>query len=325
MQRQSTEHPEVGAVIVYVKNTTRKQMETESKFTNVKMVRVEGDTLPLVEVEFNVKDGKKKGLMLLDSCGVHSMVFDEVVRNIPSENIREDMVVNVNGMAGASCNDHCAEVEFSLGGKIFRDVMISDSRPYLAMVEDDPILGILGNVFFRENDLVIDYSDFTLHTSVVDQGNILLEDYSFFFPMSSIKYYGVPVVVISNKGKDAVALVDSGSTENVITEYALCNLGLPYEVTEELVILDGISSAEHANVAMASVKIASMKDYKVMDYILRRLRFAVIHEECVLRGNTWIDDKDEQIPDVEAIIGGPMMAKEGWVLDFGAMIIYKKK
>ncbi len=40
------------------------------------------------------------------------------------------------------------------------------------------------------------------------------------------------------------------------------------------------------------------------------------------------DDCDEdgvQVPPVAALIGSPFMAKEGWVLDFGANIIYKRK
>ena len=37
-------------------------------------------------------------------------------------------------------------------------------------------------------------------------------------------------------------------------------------------------------------------------------------------------DKDgEPLPPVEAVICSPFMAKEGWILDFGAEIIYRRK
>lgn len=37
------------------------------------------------------------------------------------------------------------------------------------------------------------------------------------------------------------------------------------------------------------------------------------------------DDEKDQIPPIEAILSSSFMANEGWVLDFGAQIIYKKK
>jgi hypothetical protein len=37
------------------------------------------------------------------------------------------------------------------------------------------------------------------------------------------------------------------------------------------------------------------------------------------------DEDGEQLQPVEAIICSPFMAKEGWILDFGAKIIYKRK
>ena len=37
------------------------------------------------------------------------------------------------------------------------------------------------------------------------------------------------------------------------------------------------------------------------------------------------DDGDDQPDSIEALIGTPFMAKEGWTLDFGEMIIYKLK
>jgi hypothetical protein len=36
-------------------------------------------------------------------------------------------------------------------------------------------------------------------------------------------------------------------------------------------------------------------------------------------------DGDDQPDSIEALMGSPFMAKEGWTLDFGEMIIYKRK
>lgn len=302
-------------------------MKTESKETKVKMVRLSGDALPLVEVEFQLESGNKKGLMVLDSGCVHSIVFSDVTKDMPSEYMREDISINVTGVGDSSKIRNGVEVGFSLGGKVFREVMIAESQDFLGIVDDMPILGILGNVFLMKHGLAIDFTDYTLHTSEVDHSNFCVADSSFFFSMETIQHYGVPVIAIVNSNnKECVTLIDTGATVNaVITRGAMERLGMNYEMTDKEIELDNLGNTEKVPLALCEFDIANWRGDNNIEHVKYKAECAISSRKYLLSNNVWSNDEGSDFSNIEALIGCPTLSKFGWVLDFGAMIIYKRK
>jgi hypothetical protein len=53
-------------------------------------------------------------------------------------------------------------------------------------------------------------------------------------------------------------------------------------------------------------------------FMISPLSLSIANDSKYGKGNV-------EIPPIEGILGAPFMAKEGWILDFGAKIIYKPK
>ena len=120
-----------------------------------------------------------------------------------------------------STGSMCQEIkfEFKMEKEIFSDKFyVNDNTVFDDM--GDGFIGIIGNRFLIKNDLTLDYSTGTLHSSNEFSGNPL--DYEFFFPMEfGFKQYDAPVVGLICKDCDLVMLVDSGANNTIITEHAL--------------------------------------------------------------------------------------------------------
>ena len=56
-----------------------------------------------------------------------------------------------------------------------------------------------------------------------------------------------------------------------------------------------------------------------------RARFAVQSDYIYTPKEEYFENADDQVPPAEMLLGAPFMAARGWALDFGAMIIYKRK
>ena len=59
--------------------------------------------------------------------------------------------------------------------------------------------------------------------------------------------------------------------------------------------------------------------------ISRRARFKVLPCNIYTLPEGTCDTNGDQVPPIEALLGSPFLANEGWSLDFGAKIVYKRK
>lgn len=297
-------------------------MEKKEKDIRVELFRVEENIHPFVMVDYVDKDAQEhSGLMLLDSGSAVNLLSNDMADQIGMLCKVEDETTTLYAFSPETMDTDVVRFSFALGGIQFHDTFSLCTRPLPVHVEGMNVIGLLGVSFMQQHRLVIDYSDFTLHTSDVNPRNLCISDCEFFFPMKlGIKYYEVPVTWVKQNGNDLVALVDTGAFENMITEHALTENAFKCQRTDDkhfIYDIIGEFEVEEASVRFKMVSIGNNRTFEQVKYD----RFAVVPYDIEVGG---CDENGEQIPPIEILIGSYFMALEGWTLDFGAEIIYKR-
>jgi hypothetical protein len=293
---------------------------------SVEMFRVVGNAAPFVMVNYVDKHAKEHaGLMMLDSGSTENFLSHEmaecIVMPCVKENKREKILTITNEYMEVSRG----EFSFSLGGNQYLEKFFFNSNSIAKIVGELSVIGILGNRFMQQHSLVIDYSDFTIHTSNVNPDNLAITDCDFFFPMEiGLKYYGLPVLSIRQNKKDIVMLADTGATHNVIALKTIKDNGFEHLHFKSKETISGISGGmielEEGNVKFRLLTLTEDGTYEKLyhDKFYLSPHYIISYDEGECKG------KDDQLPPVEALIGSPFMAKQGWVLDFGAKVIFKR-
>ena len=301
-------------------------MKKEMNDIKVRMVRMEGDIAPFVEIAYVDKYAQDHtGLMLLDSGSTVNILSNEIADNIGELCKIDDMATAISSIAHGIMNTDNVRFSFALGGKLFNDTFCISTKPLPIHVKGMAIIGILGIQFLQRHRLVIDYDEFTLHTSDVSPNNLSVSDCDFFFPMEiGLKFYGVPVLSVKQNGKELVTLVDTGATGNMMAEQALVDNKFKcyrFKGNDVMIGVTGEVDVEEAYVRfnMVSLDCDDVCEISHCDY------FWLLPYNVFTPKEGVCDTNGEQLPPIEVLIGSPFMAKEGWVLDFGACIIYKLK
>lgn len=283
-----------------------------------------GDVAPFVQVDYMDKDAHEHtGIILLDSGSTANILSPEMA-NCIGQLCKLEAKDTISSIAEEVMDVDKVKFSFAFGGFQFHETFCISRQKLPIPVKGMKVVGILGNQFLQKHQLVIDYSDHTLHTSMVSPHNLSSSDCSFFFPMEiGLKYYGLPVLPVKQNGRELVTLVDSGAIGNMITKKALVDNEfkcLYYNEKDTMMGITGEVDVEEAHVRFNMLSI----DGDDVCEVSRHDRFSVLpcniftfEEEC--------DENGEQMPPIEVLIGSPFMAKEGWILDFGAKIMYKLK
>ena len=301
-------------------------MKKEERDIRVEMFKVEYDTTPFVEVDYVDKYAQEHtGLMLLDSGSAGNLLSNEMADEIGMLCKVEDEKTTLFAFSEETMDTDVVKFSFALGGRLFQDTFSLCTRPLPVHVEGMKVIGILGVSFMQQHRLVIDYYDFTLHTSDVNPGNLRISDCDFFFPMEiGLKHYSVPVISIKQKGKDLVTLIDTGSFENMIAEQAMVENAFKCQrIDEKHVIYDIIGKFE-VEEACVRFKMVSLGENRIFEQV-KYDRFSVLSHNIFTPKENDCDENGEQLPPIELLIGSYFMALEGWTLDFGAKIMYKLK
>lgn len=301
-------------------------MKKEINNISVKMFRVVDDIAPLVKVDYVDKDAQAHtGLMLLDSGSTDNLLSCEMADSISMFGQRDNgttKIVTMSGEITEACN---VKFSFVMGGRQFGEPFCICDKSFSEILGNLNVIGILGNVFMQKHQLVIDYHDFTFHTSIVNPSILSSKDCDYFFPMEiGLKYYGVPVVPMKQNDKEIVTMADTGATNNIIASQTVKDNNFRCLHMKGTDSIRGLSGSVNANSALVRFNLLSINGDKVeeiSDYDSFMLApDYILSEEIVGK-----DENGDQIPPIEALIGSSYMAKEGWMLDFGAQIIYKLK
>ena len=295
------------------------------KNENIKvgMLRMTDNFVPFIEVGYTDKDGKEcTGMIMLDTGSNSNVMAKEMAERIDQQNLYDDKRTKIQGMSGSVTESNNVKFSFTVGGtQIEEPFCISpgfheNSFGYL------PTIGILGNEFMQRHSLVIDYSDGTCHTSEVNPSNLSIADCDYFFPMDiGLKVYGLPVLAMMQNGKEIVTLVDTGATNNAIANQTITDNGFKHKFLEEGDVMIGLGGKVEVKDVVVNFNLVTLKGDNGTEEVNHQDLFKSLPHYLIpsfTRG-------DNQYPPVEALVGSSFIASQGWVLDFGAKIIYKRK
>ena len=300
-------------------------MATENNI-RVEMFRVEGDAAPFVQVNYVDKDAQvHTGLFLLDSGSNENILSPEIVESMGSLCSIVDGTKAIASFSQEVMQAKQVRFSFILGNIQFDETFCVKSEPLDISIKGMTVIGILGHIFLQQQRLVIDYRDFTLHTSEITPKNFSTSDCDFFFPMvAGLKIYGVPVVPIIQNGAELVTLVDTGATNNVIANQALMDHEFKCEHLNSTDVMKGISGQVDVHDAKVWFSMLSLYGDDVVELSCCSLFKVLPHNIFTLPDE--VRDKDgDPYPPINVLLGAPFMASQGWILDFGAKIIYKRK
>ena len=294
----------------------------------MQMVRVVGDLAPFVKIDYIDSEAQDhSALLLVDSCSCDNILFVESACSLGLVYTLTDKTIDIDTITNTKLSTSIGRFAFAFeGGQFVEPFCICDGKNNLPKrVGDMPIVGILGNIFLQKYNLAIDFSDYTLHTSNASQEAFSMSACDFFFPMEiGLKNYGLPVLSLRQAGKEIVALADSGATDNILSLHAITETGLDCEYLETTDSIVGmVGSVESKDTVMNFCLLTLTEDD--IDEVSHRDAFKVLPHTLVSPEKGKCDDNGNLLPPVEGIIGSPFMAKENWVLDFGAKIIYRRK
>ena len=237
----------------------------------------------------------------------------------------EDEGTIVHSITNDVMETNNVKFNFVMGGKQFHDTFCISTNALPIKVKGMKVLGILGISFLKQHGLVIDYSDYSLHTSNVGPKNLSISDCDYFFPMEiGLNTYGLPVVAVIQNKKEIVTLVDSGATSNMIAELTVNNHKFNCLRTNEKDVMMGVAGEVEVEEAIVKFNLATLTGNNIKK-LSRHANFYLLPHYIFTPSEECSDSNDDQKPPIEVVIGSPFMAKQGWALDFGAKIIYKLK
>ena len=297
----------------------------EMKDVRVDMFRIVGDFAPMIQVNYKDKNAEDHtGLLIFDSGSNENILISDIANRLGECKI-EDKTGSIFTINGDSQPLEYIDFAFAFGGQQFNEVFGTGNVLFPNVAGELKIIGILGISFMQQYKLVIDYSNFTIHSSDVRPDNLSIEDCDFFVPMAiGLKYYDMPLLFMYQNGKEIMALADTGASSNVLASQTISDNDFDCKFTEGIDTIVGLAGDVDMREAMVNFQLLTLKGNDVGTMSYQDL-FKVSPNYVYTPEEGQCDDKGNQLPSIEAIICSPFMAKQGWVLDFGARVIYKRR
>lgn len=296
------------------------------KDIKVGLIRVQEDAAPFIKVGYVDKDANEhKGLMLLDSGSNSNFLVSGMADSIGELCKLEKITDNIETSTGDCISAKNVHFSFAVDGCQYSETFcIADiSLPVVKGMA--PVIGLLGNIFMQKHGLVIDYTDFTLHTTHAYEENLTVADCDFFFPMEiGLKNYGIPVLCMAQNNLEVIALADTGASINMFSAKALNEDGFHCRYLGTTDVVNGVTGCMEVKDAIMDFCLVTIKEGNTED-LPRRDYFKVSPINAIDPKEGKLDQNGQPLEPVEAIIGASFMAREGWILDFGAKVIYKPK
>ena len=292
----------------------------------VNLYRVKGDAAPFIEVDYMDKYAEEHtGVMMLDSGCMGNILTPEMADFIGPLCKIEEEGTKLYSIAHEVTEAENVKFSFAFGGRQFHEEFCITPRQLPIKIKGVQVVGILGLKFMLKHGVVIDYSDFSCHTSDVNPQNLTISDCDFFFPMEpGLRSYGLPVVAFTQGEKDIVVLADTGATNNMISESTIVENNFSCMRTNEKDVMEGITGSVEIEEAILKFTLLSVTEDDVKE-ISCHSNFYLSPDYVFVPSKDYCDGDIEGQPPIEALIGSPFMARQEWVLDFGARIIYKRR
>jgi|GEM_PF-628729 len=300
----------------------KKDMEKKNEI-KVNLYNGKDANAPFVKVEYLDKDAMEHAaLMLIDSCSEVNVLFRNQMDCLCYKRVENEGKHAINGLGGDAQEVQDVETNFTLGALACRETFSICDVDYPQQSEY-PIIGILGNEFMAEHSLALDYSDFSVHTST-RPADASMADCEYYFPMEpGYKYMHVPMVAIKMNGKQVMALADSGATDSMIAVQSLADSHVPFRYLGDGDTMVGLNGAVETKMGKIPFTLVSASEDREKE--LKKADQFKITSDYIWSQKDKPEDEKDQIPPIEVVLCSSFMASQGWVLDFGAQVIYKRK
>lgn len=140
----------------------------------------------------------------------------------------------------------------------------------------------------------------------------------------------VPFVKVDYMDKDAkehtgLMLADTGATNNVIAMQSLKENGFKHSYLGCKDSITGLNGGVEVDQAIVDFNLLTLDENDDETETCHHDLFMVMPCYIIQSDEAGCDEKGEPLPPVEGLISSEFMAQQGWALDFGARIIYKRK
>lgn len=300
-------------------------MKTKNNI-RVEMIRMSDNFVPFVKVDYIDKDAKEHtGLMLVDS-GTNDSILAGEIADLCLLKKKDDEVNRIRTVSGEFMETNKVEFSFVLGSRQICEVFYLYEDFHNSVLPDMSIIGIIGINLLCKLGLVIDYTEGFLHTSTVNPSNLTIADCDYFFPLEiGLNCYGLPVVAIRQNDADLVMLADTGATNNVIAIQSLNENGFKHSYLGCKDSITGLNGGVEVDQAIVDFNLLTLDENNDEAETSHHDLFMVMPCYIIQSDEAGYDENGEPLPPVEGLISSEFMAQQGWALDFGARIIYKRK
>ena len=290
------------------------------------MIRMSDNFVPFVKVDYMDKDAKEHtGLMLVDS-GTNDSILAGEIADLCMLKKKDDEVNRIFTVSGEFMETTKVEFSFVLGShQVCEDFYLYEDF-HNSVLSDMSIIGIIGINLLCKLGLVIDYTEGFLHTSTVNPSNLTIADCDYFFPLEiGLNCYGLPIVAIRQNDADLVMLADTGATNNVIAIQSLKENGFKHSYLGCKDSITGLNGGVEVDQAIVDFNLLTLDENNDEAETSHHDLFMVMPCYIIQSDEAGYDENGEPLPPVEGLISSEFMAQQGWALDFGARIIYKRK
>lgn len=296
----------------------------EQKKIDVKMYKVDEDVFPFVKIKFKGKDSKLySAVMLLDTGSTGNSFVTEMRMFMNDEDWLPEESDEVVTLTNEATKVSCGKFVFELDGKTFQEKFFFFENQHLMKIDDMMFVGVLGIRFMQEHHLAIDYANMTIHTSDTTLEELKNDKCDFIIPLDyGLKYYNAPILHIQGKENDAIMIVDTGCNSFSISQNAIERCGLTYKFTGNIYPADGFNGSVKVRECLLYFNIAEEPNHSINKTSHRVVAYVLPHSYNVTKDGECDEEGNPLVP-IEGMIGSPFMAKQKWILDFGAKAIYK--
>lgn len=279
--------------------------------------------VPFVKVEYLDQDAKEHAaLLMIDSGSDVNVVFKNKLDSLCYKEVKNEHKHMLNGLGGDAKEVEDVELNFTLSTLMCHETFCVSDVVYPLQLEY-PVIGLLGNLFLSKYNLALDYGDLTIHTSKVTPENLDANDCDYFFHMElGRKNYHLPVVFMKLNEKKIVAIADSGSTDNMVAAKSLADSHVLFDYLGDGDTMYGATGEVKTKLGRIPFSLVSATADGEKE--LKKVAIFKIPLDYIWSPQL-VDEDGDKLPPIEAVLCSSFMASQGWVLDFGEQIIYKRR
>ncbi len=294
------------------------------KTIDVEMYKVENSSIPFILVDYmDIYGIKQAGLLLIDS-GANVNVLSMDCRFLY---LKEDKKEITKKSSSDGSEDEIVRFSFTLDNELFEDEFLVKRHLFSGYNGIIPIIGVIGNSFMEDNNLVIDYDNHTVYTSKNMEDGVNVSECEFYFPMVyGLNNYGLPTVPLVQNNLQVLAVAQTGVMENLLSSSTLCSDGFRCEYHDyQSLALFMAEYIDCMNVTMDYGLLTVIDKEGHVGELCYKGDFKVLPHYFYTPKPEERDDKGKLLEPVEATISAEFIEKEGWILDYGINIIYKNR